>query len=165
MVSYSDRPPGQCGVSPDLCGVHQTPAEVSCAHQWLLRFLEERTLAGGQPGRGRLYFLPCRLVVSPDLPAWRVIKASCWRLCSAGCRTFLPLPLVTGVLNEAVVVVWRGEAFCCCPQSKLAGPTQTASLCASVVFIGAQDVSGRAKPAAFHPRLHRCFIPPPPLFQ
>lgn len=47
------------------------------------------------------------------------------------------------MLSEAVVVVGQDEVsvvivpFFLSPQSKLAGPTQTASLCASVVFIGA----------------------------
>lgn len=73
-----------------------------------------------------------------------------WRLCSAGCGTFLLLTLVTGMLNEAVVVVGQDEVsvvvvpFFLSPQSELAGSTQTASLCASVAFIGAvtaaQDV-------------------------
>lgn len=37
------------------------------------------------------------------------IKGCCWRLCSAGCRTFLLLTLVTGMLNEAVVSVGQDE--------------------------------------------------------
>lgn len=82
-------------------------------------------------------FLSCLVVVviSPDLPARRGIKARCWRLCSAGRGTFLPLTLVTGVLNEAVVVAGQDEVsvvpFFLSPQSKLAGATQTSRLSAS----------------------------------
>lgn len=97
-------------------------------------------------GRGRpalfLLLLSCVVVVvvfsSPDLSACRGGKGS---LLAAGCRTFLPLTLVTGVLNEAVVVVGRDDV-----SVVVASSTQTACVCVcvSVLFIGpvmaAQDV-------------------------
>ncbi len=129
-------------------------AVVSCLELQMRTNCSDRAAAIRKAHRRECFFLflSCVVVVviSPDLPAWRGIKARCWWLCSTGCRTFLLLTVVTGMLNEAVVVVGQDEVsvvvvpFFLSPQSKLEGPTQTASLYASVVFIGAvmavQDV-------------------------
>jgi len=107
LLSHSDRPQGQLNLSSDLWDAQ---TDVSCVHQrllqfpiWIYKLLRLSCCHQHVPG----FFFCCGFFCQRFLP-WpssvEGIKDRCWWRCSAGWRTFLLLSLVTGMLNEAIVV-------------------------------------------------------------